>query len=91
MTHRDPESDLDRLRDAPVPRPSAEAKARAIAAASAAFERAIADDPSATKGIGPSARLTSSARSGRWRTAMQNRVLMGSAAASVLVIPLAAT
>jgi Ca-activated chloride channel family protein len=90
MTHRDPESDLDRLRDAPVPRPSTEAKSRAIAAASAAFAEATREIASRTQGTDSSARLTSSARSGRWRTAMQNRVLMGSAAASVLVIPLAA-
>jgi Ca-activated chloride channel homolog len=91
MTHRDPETYFKRLRDTPVPLPSAEAKGRAIAAASSAFVEAAAKNVSRPKGITSAPRLTSSARSGRWRTAMQqNRVLMGSVVASVLVIPLAA-
>jgi Ca-activated chloride channel family protein len=91
MTHRDPETDFQRLRDGPVPRPSAEAKARAIAAASSAFAEAVAKNAPSAQGSAAASRLTSSAHTGRWRTAMQqNRVLTGSVAASVLVIPLAA-
>ena len=90
MTRREPELDFQRLRETRVPRPSAGAKERAIAAASSAFAEASTKIPGTTKGSQAAARLTPSTRSGWWRTAMQNRVLMGSVAASVLVIPMAA-
>jgi Ca-activated chloride channel family protein len=80
---------LDRLKTTTPPPPRDEAKAMARAAAMQAFEMAGQQENSpATQGSGVWQRLSHIATS-IWRPLMHNRLMAGSALATVLVVPVA--
>ena len=84
------EKDLNRLQSLDVPEPSEDAKRRAIAASVAAFEAAGEKTFAETQGSEPAARLMPTFMEATWEWIMERRMLMGTVAASLLVVPFAA-
>ena len=84
------EKDLNRLQSLDVPEPSEDAKRRAIAASVAAFEAAGEKTFAETQGTEPAARLIPTFMEATWEWIMERRMLMGTVAASLLVVPFAA-
>ena len=84
------EKDLNRLQSLDVPEPSEDAKRRAIAASVAAFEAAGEKTFAETQGTEPAVRLTPTFMEAIWEWIMERRMLMGTVAASLLVVPFAA-
>ena len=84
------EKDLNRLQSLDVPEPSEDAKRRAIDASVAAFEAAGEKTFAEAQGSEPAARLTPTFMEAIWEWIMERRMLMGTVAASLLVVPFAA-
>ena len=84
------EKDLKALKDIPVPRPSDDARSAAMQMAMAAFEDAGKKTEGETQGSHESTRPKTTFIQAPWEWIMEKRMLMGTVAASLLAVPVAA-